>query len=227
MWVVVTVAQREAMADALLPRLGEPAVKQVDESGDVQQSHIRAWRTAAAFATPWVGVVQDDVILCDDFAARVRRRLAAAEALGFSAISLYNHAHLDACLEPVDARWSRIDLRRIGEIRRPEDEGRPIRSALPGEQCVLVRREIAACYDAFASRHAGLYRRFPGVHDAILGLFLNAHLSGVDDLDAIAASQVYIAIPNLVDHRVDVGSTLAHPSHARVRRSSSFHPGAK
>jgi len=227
MWVVVTVPQREAMADALLPRLGEPAVKQADASGDVQQSHIRAWRTAAAFATPWVGVVQDDVILCDDFAARVRRRLAEAEGLGFSAISLYNHEHLDACLEPVHPRWSRIDLRKIGAISRPEDQGRPIRSALPGEQCVLVRREVAHGYEAFAHRNADLYRRFPGVHDAILGLFLNAHLGGVDDLDAIETSQVYIAIPNLVDHRVDVESTLAHPSHARARRSSSFHPGAE
>jgi hypothetical protein len=227
MWVVVSVPHREALADALLPCLGEPAVKHVDASGDVQQSHIRAWRTAAAFEAPWVGVVQDDVILCDDFAARVRRRLLEAERLGFSAISLYNHGHLDACLEAIDPRWSRVDLRTIGEIRRPEDEGRPIRSALPGEQCVLVRREIAGCYQSFADRHSDLYRRFPGVHDAILGLFLNAHLSGTDDLDAITTSRVYIAIPNLVDHRVDVKSTLAHPSHIRARRSSSFHPGAE
>lgn len=227
MWVVVTVPSREDLAGELLPRLGAPAVQQVDASGDVQQSHIRAWATAAAFAAPWVGVVQDDVILCDDFATRVRRRLAEAEDLGFSAISLYNHAHLDPFLEPVHPRWSRIDLRKIGEIRRPEDEGRPIRSALPGEQCVLVRREIARGYGAFAQRHADLYRRFPGVHDAILGLFLNAHLSGLDDLDAITTSHVYIAIPNLVDHRVDVESTLTHPTHERVRRSSSFFPGAE
>jgi len=227
MWVVVTVPQREAMADALLLRLGEPAVKQVDASGDVQRSHIRAWETAAGFSTTWVGVVQDDVILCDDFAARVRRRLAEAEDLGFSAISLYNHIHHDHCLEPVHPRWSRIDLRKIGEIRRPEDEGRPIRSALPGEQCVLIRREIARHYEDFAHRHAELYRRFPGVHDAILGLFLNAHLSGTDDLDTITTSRLYIAIPNLVDHRVDVQSTLTHPTHARVRHSSSFHAGAE
>lgn len=227
MWVVVTVPQRELLAEALLPRLDEPAVQQVDTSGDVQQSHVRAWRTAAAFASPWVGVVQDDVILCDDFGAKVRRRLAEADERGISAVSLYNHSHLDDCLEPAGERWSRIDLRRIGVIRRPEDEGRPIRSALPGEQCVLVRREVARHYDDFAQRHAGLYRRFPGVHDAILGLFLNAHLSGIEDLDAITASHVYIAVPNLVDHRVDVESTLAHPSHARLRRSSSFHPGAK
>lgn len=222
MWAVVTIPPREAMAEALIASLGEPALEVLDVRGDVQANHIRAWREVCAFPGRWVGVIQDDAVLCDDFAAKVRRRLGEAEELGFQAISLYSAAHLEPYLEPAGARWRRVDLRRMPPIHRAEAGGQILRSALPGEQCVLLRRDLAVHYGEFARRHADLYRRFPGVHDAILGSFVNARLGGAADLQSSGASQLYIAYPNLVDHRTDVASSLAHPTHARPRSSASF-----
>ncbi|HET9623352.1 MAG TPA: hypothetical protein VFP84_18390 [Kofleriaceae bacterium] len=220
----MTIAERRAHADALCAALDGDAFVIVDHARDVQRSHVHAWREACARGGPWVGVMQDDVILCDDFAARVAARVREAEARAIQVVSLYNHAHCDRFLDRVDARWARVDLRRMGPIVSTVDRQRQIRSAVPGEQAVLARRDVALHYAAFAEHHAALYRTFPGVHDGLLGLFFNAHLTGARDLDAMTDSQVHIAIPNLVDHRADLASSLGDP---RVRRSSTFSPGAR
>jgi hypothetical protein len=225
MWAVVTLPAREAMADELIRSLGMPARKVLDTAGDIQRNHIRAWTEACAFGGDWVGVMQDDAVLCAGFAAKVHRRLAEADALGYRAVSFYNGSHLDAYLERTGERWGRIDLARMPGIRRDPAGDRLLKSSLPGELCVAVRREVAERYAAFAARHAELYRLYPGVHDGIFGLFLNAELGGVADPAAITVNHVYIALPNLVDHR-DVPSTLSHPSHGRRRASATFHPDA-
>ncbi len=226
MWAVVTIPAREAMADELIRALGAPARKVLDTAGDVQRNHVRAWAEACAFGGDWVGVMQDDAVLCAGFAAKARRRLAEADALGYRAVSFYNHAHLDAYVERTGERWGRIDLARMPGIRRAPAGDRLLKSSLPGEQCVAMRREIAGRYAAFAARHAELYRLYPGVHDGILGLFLNTEIGGVTDLDAVAVNHVHIALPNLVDHRDDVPSTFADPTHGRRRTSASFRPDA-
>lgn len=223
-WAIVTIAERRAIADALLARLGGDAFLIVDHARDVQHSHARAWREVCARGGDWVGVMQDDVILSDDFAARVAARLREADARALRVVSLYNHAHNDRYLERVDERWARVDLRRIGPIVSTVDPARQIRSAIPGEQAVLARREVACHYAAFVEHNAALYRSFPRVHDGLLGLFFNAHLAGTSDLDAVTDNHVHITLPNLVDHRDDVASSLGDP---RVRRSSSFHAGAR
>ncbi len=223
-WAIVTITERRALADALRSQLGGDAFVIVDHARDVQRSHARAWREACARGGDWVGVMQDDVILCDDFAARVAARLREADARAIRVVSLYNHAHNDRYLDRVDERWARVDLRRIGPIVSTVEPARQIRSAIPGEQAVLARREVACHYAEFALHHAALYRGFPRVHDGLLGLFFNACLAGAPDLDAVTENHVHIAIPNLVDHRGDVASSLGDP---RVRRSSSFHPGAR
>jgi hypothetical protein len=222
-WAIVTIAERRAIAEALLARLGD-AFLIVDHARDVQHSHARAWSEVCARGGDWVGVMQDDVILSDDFEARVAARLDEADARGIRVVSLYNHAHTDRYLERVDERWARVDLRRIDPIVRTVDDTRRIRSAIPGEQAVLARREVARHYAAFVEHNAALYRSFPRVHDGLLGLFFNAHLTGTRDLDAIVDNHVYITLPNLIDHRADVASSLGDP---RVRRSSSFHAGAR
>ncbi|TMQ03606.1 MAG: hypothetical protein E6J90_31325 [Deltaproteobacteria bacterium] len=222
-WAIVTIAERRAFADALLAHLGDAFVI-VDHARDVQRSHARAWSEVCARGGDWVGVMQDDVILSDDFAARVAARLRDADARAIRVVSLYNHAHNDRYLERVDERWARVDLRRIGPIVSTVDATRQIRSAIPGEQAVLARHEVARHYAAFVEDNAALYRSFPRVHDGLLGLFFNAHLAGTPDLDTVAENHVYITLPNLVDHRADLASSLGDP---RVRRSSSFHAGAR
>jgi hypothetical protein len=74
-----------------------------------------------------------------------------------------------------------------------------------------MRREIALQYRHFARQHAELYRVFPDVHDGLLGLFLNKTIGHYDDIEAIPASHVYIAVPHRLEHRADA-----------LRSSSSF-----
>lgn len=226
MWAVVTIPQREAMADELIRSLGPPAGKFLDTAGDVQRNHIRAWTEVCAFGGDWVGVMQDDVVLCDGFAGKARRRLAEADALGYRAVSFYNNSHNDAYLQRTGERWGQIDLARMPGIRRAPAGDRLLKSALPGELCVAVRREVAERYAGFAARHAELYRLYPGVHDGIFGLFLNAEIGGVADLESVTVNHVYIALPNLVDHRDDVPSSFSDPLHQRRRTSASFRPDA-
>ncbi len=230
MWAVPTIPAREAMADELIRALGAPVAKVLDTAGDVQRNHVRAWGEACAFGGDWVGVIQDDVVLCEGFAAKVRRRLAEADALGYRAVSFFNHAHNAPYLRPAGERWAQVDLARMPGIRRDPAGDRLLRSALPGELCVAVRREVALRYAAFAVRHAEIYRLYPGVHDGIFGLFLNLEIGGVSDFAAAAADRevtnhVYLALPNLVDHR-DVPSTLSHPTPPRRRVSATFRPDA-
>jgi hypothetical protein len=113
------------------------------------------------------------VILADDFSLQAQSRIDEADALGYQALSFYNHSHIGGYLETVSDRWKRVDLTLIPGIRRDSAGGLRIKSALPGEQCVLMRREVALQYQQFAGDHAELYRVFPDVHDGLLGLFLN------------------------------------------------------
>ena len=234
MWAVVTIPSREALAGELIRQLGEPALKVLDTAGDVQCNHIRAWSEVCAsggagnagnVGRDWVSVMQDDVVLCDGFAHKARRRLAEAGALGYRAVSFYNHAHLGDSVVRLGERWGRVDLARAPGIRRAEAGELALPSALPGEQCVAVRREVAERYAGFAERHRDLYRMFPGVHDALFGLFLSAEIGGVRDPWTVTESQVYITLPNLVDHR-DVASSLSHshPTHNHRRASATFRP---
>ncbi len=227
MWAVVTIPRREPLADALIAQLRQPALKVLDTTGDVQQSHVRAWREVCAFDCDWVGVLQDDLILCDDFDRKVRRRLAEAGELGYRAVSFYNNAHSDAYLVREGERWGRMDLRLLEGIRREPAGDRMIRSVLQGELCVAVRREVALRYSGFVERHRELYRMFPGVHDGLFGLFLNSQIGNVADLDAIVTNHVRVALPNLVNHRTDVESSLSHFTHHRARSSSTFRPDAE
>lgn len=226
MWAVVTIPEREGVADALIARLPPPVLKVLDTAGNLQQNHIRAWREAsAAFDSPWVGVIQEDAVLCDEFAGKVRRRLAEADRLGYRAVSLFNARKSSPHLKPVNERWAQIDLGRMWEIQAADGSGRTIKPALPGELCVLLRREIAAGYPDFAGRHRDLYASFPRLHDALLGLYLNSCLGG----RAIGASEqnhVYVAVPNLVDHRIDVPSSLGHLNDP-IRTSDTWSPAAE
>lgn len=225
MWAVVTIPQREAMADALLGQLRQPAIKVVDgdTDGDIQRNHIRAWREVCGFGGDWVGVLQDDLILCDDFDRKVHRRLAEADGLGYRAVSFYSNAHVDEYLVRVNERWGQMDMSRIQPIRR---DGGTLKSPLQGELCVAVRRDLALRYGEFVALHDELYRRFPGIHDALFGLFLNSEIEGTPDPQAVPANHIYVALPNLVNHRTDVASSQSHESHRRVRFSSSFRPDA-
>jgi hypothetical protein len=220
MWALVTVPQREHLADALLEQLEDPAVKLVDQAGDIQANHIRAWTKVCEYRSDWVGVMQDDVVLAHDFSNKLRKRLREAASLGYRAVSFYNNSHSDRFLESVNDRWKRVDLARAPAIRRPKAKGRTVQSAVQGELCVVVRREVAIAYPEFAQRHSDLYRMFPDVHDGLLGLFLNSTIGGGGDIAAIDRSQIYIAFPNLVDHRADIPSCF--PSHEVRRTSSSF-----
>jgi hypothetical protein len=219
MWAVVTIPQREAMADDLLRQLRPPAIKVVDAGGDIQRNHIRAWREVCGLGGDWVGVLQDDLILCEDFDRKVRRRLAEADGLGYRAVSFYNNAHVDQYLVRLNDRWGQMDMSRIQPIRR---DGGTLKSPLQGELCVAVRRDLALRYGEFVAAHGELYQRFPGIHDGLFGLFLNAAIEGAPDPQAVPANHVYVALPNLVDHRADIPSSQTHESHRRVRRSSSF-----
>lgn len=220
MWAVVTVPRREQMADAIIAQLREPVLKFVDTTGDIQANHILAWTRLCEFESPWVGVIQDDVILAPDFNLQAQSRIDEADALGYRALSFYNHSHTDAYLETVSDRWKRVDLTRIPGIQRASAGDMRIKSALPGEQCVLMRREIALQYQQFAHDNAELYRVFPDVHDGLLGLFLNKIIGQYEDIHAIPMSHVYIAVPHLLDHRIDVPSCF--PTHNALRSSSSF-----
>jgi GR25 family glycosyltransferase involved in LPS biosynthesis len=218
MWAVVTIPQRESMAEALIARLRQPVIKVLDLAGNCQANHIRAWREVCECSSSWVGVIQDDVMLCTDFARKVERRIAEADALGYRAISLFNSAKSQPSLRMVNERWALIDLSRLGHGG--------LNAALPGEQCVLVHREVAMHYADFTLRHADLYRQFPRVHDALLGLFLNSRLSGSDDLtwlnESKEANHIFIAIPNLVNHRIEVPSSIGNSDNDPRRASTTF-----
>lgn len=210
MWAVVTIPERETVADALIARLPAPALKVLDTAGHLQQNHIRAWREAcAAFDGEWVGVIQEDAILCESFDRKVRARLAEADRLGYRAVSLFNARKSSPYLQLENERWAQIDLMRMWEIPAEDGSGRKVKPALPGELCVLLRREIAAGYPDFAARHRDLYASFPRLHDTLLGLYLNSRLGGCE-IDAIAVNHIRVAIPNLVDHRIDIPSSLGH-----------------
>jgi hypothetical protein len=225
-WAVVTIPEREALADALIARLPPPVLKVLDTARDLQQNHIRAWREAcAAFDGDWVGVIQEDAILCDDFDRKVRNRLAGADRLGYRAVSLFNARKSSPYLRQVHARWAQIDLGRMWEIPAADGSGKTIKPALPGELCVLIRRDLAAGYPEFARRHRELYASFPGLHDALLGLFLNSRLNGCE-IGEITANHIYVAIPNLADHRLDVPSSLGHLDDP-IRTSGTWSPAAE
>jgi hypothetical protein len=226
MWAVVTIPEREAVADALMAHLAPPFLKVLDTVGDLQQNHIRAWREACAtFNGDWVGVIQEDAILCDDFERKVSRRLADADRLGYRAVSLFNARKSSPYLKPVNERWAQIDLQRMWEIPAEDGSGRKVRPALPGELCVLLRRELAAGYPEFAARHREIYASFPRLHDALLGLYLNSRLGGCE-IDAIAVNHIFVAVPNLADHRIDIPSALGHLNDP-IRTSGSWRPEAE
>ncbi len=226
MWAVITIPERETLADELIARLPSPVLKILDTRRNLQQNHIRAWREACAtFADDWVGVIQEDALLCDDFARKVRHRTAEADALGIQIFSLFNGRKSSPYLEPVTPRWARIDLARMWEIPAEDGSGVTVKPALPGELCVVMRRDLAVHYPAFAERHQDLYARFPRLHDALLGLFVNSHL-GRCGIGEIAENHVRVAIPNLCDHRIEIPSSLGHTTNDPRRASGTFSPAA-
>jgi hypothetical protein len=223
-WAVVTYPPRAAMAAEIAAQLGPETRVFVDHDKDLRENHRRAWRElSAGEGSDWVGVMQDDVILCDDFVAKAQRRAAEADARGFRAISLYN-TYGAIAVRAVDARWARA-VQAPPSCRLVGSDGRTsIHSAIPGELCVLVRRTIAAQYQAWLQEYhayADLFR----AHDAVFGVFLNATISGAVSPYGIRENHVYIAIPNLVDHRIDVPSSIG--GRGGPRRSTTFRRNAE
>lgn len=222
MWSVITIPERETLADELIARLPRPVRKVLDTRHNLQQNHIRAWREACAtFDGDWVGVIQEDAVLCDGFDRKVRNRLAEADRLGYQAVSLFNGRKSSPYLNPVGERWARIDLARMWEIPAEDGSGWKVKPALPGELCVLLRRDLATHYPDFARRHEDLYARFPRLHDALLGLFINSYLGG-RPIEEIEENHVYVAIPNLCDHRIEIPSSLGHTNNDPRRASGTF-----
>ncbi len=150
--------------------------------------------------------MQDDVILCDDFVAKAERRALEAGERGFRAISLYN-THGAIVVRRVDDRWSRALLGPPSGRLVSTDKRHSIFSAIPGELCVVVRRDLAAEYSAWLRENSEFVAGFPNVHDAVFGVFLNATLGGKLAAHDVGENLIHIAIPNLVNHRNDVRSS--------------------
>ena len=167
----------------------------LDEKGDLMQNHIRGWKLGHEKGSDWCAVVQDDVKLTGNFPAKLETNLLLAEQNGFGVVTLYSNYGEDVVALANGKRWRARKGRRF-----------------LNEQFLLMNHEVVEKYIKYVDAHGEEISLMGNWHDVVLSRFF-----AENKLD------VFIALPNLVDH-LPVKSTVGHSSRVGgiERRSRTF-----
>ena len=197
--MTIYTGERKTIADQIHDFLKtRPETHQADLVVDTQhnalQNNIRAWKKSHEHEVDWSAVAQDDIIFTTGFFEKLDFHLNNALALDFDVVSLYSNR-----AEDLMALGAGKDYRVC--------KGRDFLN----EQYVLMTPRILGWYIQDLLDDVMEMPSKPW-HDVMLASFFKRR--GLD---------VYIALPNLVDH-MEIKSTLGHPkaTGGRKRVSRTF-----
>ena len=189
---VVTVPERQDRALAIQRIIPEVAIVNRPEY-PLSEAHWEAWELVSRDDALWGLVLQDDILLCDDFPRKAAARLSEAHTNGYRAVTFYSPRQEDVEAKERGARWIE---------RRPQD--------WLNEQALAIRPGIARAYLKWARE---TYRKFDPDrkwHDYLLQRFLKNH--GIN---------VAVTVPSLVQHDLSLPSLTGHPPSVGGKRRES------
>lgn len=183
--IVPTVLERAQYSMPLMSRLKGLFSDNVFLYDDIDRSlihsHPKSWLLGKEKGLLWTGVAEDDIILSDDFSARLPAVLDDAIEKNRMVVNLYSNYSEDL-----------IELKKGATGRFHKG------SQFRNEQFLIMRTELLFEFENFyRALDLSQYKR--GWSDVILSEFFVAY--GLD---------VWIVLPNLVDHRNEK-STLGYP----------------
>jgi len=104
-WVMMAVPERCGSVEFLRAQIPSlRVIEDTDHAGN-RVTMLRAWQAGVETGAAWVGVLQDDILLCDDFPARAVARLREAQDLGARAVSFYSQRRSVADALARGDRW--------------------------------------------------------------------------------------------------------------------------
>lgn len=188
-FAIPTVSERTSEAQTLSIKLlsyydPENVALVFDEKRHLIHNHNRAWRLCFEKTYDWGAVVQDDVILGNDFKNRLDVVLRTANEKGLSVVTLYSNRKDDRIALTLGKAWRVM-------------KG----STFLNEQFLLMTHDTIAKYLKFFDENLptieNMNHRW---HDTLLAKFFVQN-----KLD------VMVALPNLVDHRNEK-SSIGYPT---------------
>jgi len=130
-WAVVTIPERLERAERVAREAQGPFVVQRPACREDRVLNVaNAWDAALAQEADWAGVLEDDVIVCRDFAFRANLRAREAASLGFNVVTFYSSRKLKPGNE--GKRW----------------RNKPHREFM-GSLCVAMHRNLASALPGF------------------------------------------------------------------------------
>lgn len=188
---IVTIPTRYEMAKKLATITNGEIV--LDEIGNLADNHCRAWQKGFDSGEDYVLVLQDDVILADDFMNKLSNIQVDMLKSNYLFVSLYSNRKEDT------EALARGDHYYIAK-------------QWLNEQGVIMDRRILYSYLAYYAKNHLKYKH--SWHDQLLQDFCKQY-----------RIDIRVRVPNIVNHRTDVKSSVGHPSKTKgmLRTSRTFY----